>query len=143
MKRKIALTVCILALAVCMSCVFVGCDIFTFINGQNDEAFNDFYFTTSGEKYIITGLKSTSVQEVSIPEGVVGIGDNAFKQNSQIATVTLTEGVAYIGAHAFEGCSRMTSINIPSTSSGNKDGRYVPNAWVITGIEEVEQDIGG
>lgn len=35
------------------------------------------------------------------------------------------------------------TINIPSTSSGNKDGRYVPNAWVITGIEEVEQDIGG
>ena len=35
------------------------------------------------------------------------------------------------------------TINIPSTSSGNKDGRYVPNAWVITGIEKVEQDIGG
>lgn len=47
--------------------------------------------------------------------GELKIGDQAFYSNTTIQTVTLAEGVTGIGEAAFRGMSALTSVTIPST----------------------------
>ena len=59
--------------------------------------------------------------DVVIPEGVTGIGVEAFKDCSSLASVVIPEGVTSIGNWAFNGCSSLTSVVIPEgvTSIGD------------------------
>lgn len=53
---------------------------------------------------------------------VTAIGDDAFKDNTQITKVTIPDGISVIGTNAFSGCVSMLNINIGKsvTSIGNK-----------------------
>ena len=46
---------------------------------------------------------------------VTKIGDNAFKDCTNLTAVTIPNSVKTIGGSAFQGCSSLTSINIPSS----------------------------
>ena len=46
---------------------------------------------------------------------VVGIGNKAFLNCSNLITVTIGSGVTSIGSNAFYGCSNLTSITIPES----------------------------
>lgn len=52
---------------------------------------------------------------VTIPYGVVDIGDWAFHNCSALTSVTIPEGVLTIGDYAFYGCGSLTNISIPSS----------------------------
>jgi hypothetical protein len=43
---------------------------------------------------------------------VVGIGDNAFKNNNTLINLTLPDTIKTIGVSAFEGCSQLTYVYI-------------------------------
>ena len=51
--------------------------------------------------------------EIIIPDGIVYIGDYAFKSCRALKYVTIPDSVTYIGDSAFEGCWDLTSIKIP------------------------------
>ena len=53
--------------------------------------------------------------EISIPEGSVKIGDNAFQNHPIIEHVTIPEGVTRIGFYAFRGCQKLKGIVIPES----------------------------
>ena len=58
---------------------------------------------------------------ITIPEGVVSIGDMAFSGCSGLTTISLPNSVTSIGSMAFSNCSGLTSISMPDsvTSIGN------------------------
>jgi hypothetical protein len=57
----------------------------------------------------------TSLEELTMLEGVTRIGGNAFNGSTSLKTVTIPEGVTSIDAYLFLNCTVLTSVTIPST----------------------------
>ena len=55
----------------------------------------------------------TSINSVTISDGIASIGDYAFSSCTYLTSVTIPESVTTIGERAFSGCWRLTSITIP------------------------------
>ncbi|MBO5328841.1 MAG: leucine-rich repeat protein [Clostridia bacterium] len=53
------------------------------------------------------------ITEVVIPKGVTSIGNQAFYNCNNLVKVTLNEGLNEIGAYAFMCCSNLAEINLP------------------------------
>lgn len=63
-----------------------------------------------------------SKTHVTVPEKLDGcpvmtINDNTFKGNTTIESVTIPDGVTYIGVSAFEGCTNLQEVNLPQSLS--------------------------
>lgn len=80
---------------------------------------------------------------ITLPEGLMTIGDNAFRGCSSLTNINLPESLTSIGNYAFYGCPNLTIMTIPEglTSIGNYGfcGCSVPTS--IT-IPESLTDIG-
>ncbi|MCM1321481.1 MAG: leucine-rich repeat domain-containing protein [Bacteroides sp.] len=64
--------------------------------------------------------------DVTIPNGVTKIADNAFdKVDGDITSVTIPNGVTYIGAYAFSDCGSMISLTIPASVTYIGEGAFV------------------
>ena len=59
-----------------------------------------------------------SVATVTIPEGVTGIGNGAFKDCTSLKSVTIPDSVTSIEDDAFYGCTGLTSVMIPDSVMG-------------------------
>lgn len=79
------------------------------------------YKVTGEYEVVVTGY-SGSQRDVTIPDevtyksefyNVVGIGSNAFKDNTNLKSVTIPYGLWYITAYAFYGCTSLTSVSLP------------------------------
>ena len=57
----------------------------------------------------------TSLQYVTMAEGITQIGSSAFKGCSNLINVTLPNGIVNIGDDVFRDCSSLTSIEIPDS----------------------------
>ena len=53
--------------------------------------------------------------EVSIPNGVIKIGDRAFEECKSLVNVTIPDSVTNIGQSAFVSCYGLTSVTIPNS----------------------------
>lgn len=53
--------------------------------------------------------------DIEIPQGVVGIGDKAFRLSYDLTGATIPEGVTRIGYEAFYGCYDLAYIDIPKS----------------------------
>ncbi len=62
---------------------------------------------------------------VEVPEGVIGIEDNAFEKCTKLEKVVLPDGVTSIGSSAFSGCTKLKEITIPD--SVNSIGMFAFN----------------
>jgi len=84
--------------------------------------------------YGCSGLTS-----VAIPGSVTSIGSSAFYGCSGLTSVTIPDGVTSVGDSAFYGCNRLTSVTIPTSviNIGNRafDGCYKLMAVNISDIE--------
>ena len=94
-------------------------------------------FTFNSSTGTITGY-SGSEKVVNIPSNIGGvyvkaIGENAFKNNTDIETVIIPEGVNSIEDFAFYKCTGLKYISIPeSVTSVSEDGFYRCGALNIT-----------
>ncbi len=86
-------------------------------------------------------FNSSSLESITIPEGVTSIGNNAFSKCSSLTSITIPDSVTSIEAYAFRGCSSLTNIKINATTPptlgssaipSNVTKIYVPAASVIT-----------
>ena len=59
-----------------------------------------------------TGCKEASFK---LPDGVVEIGDSAFRGCVCLAEAIISKGVARIGNSAFNGCPLLSAVHIPSS----------------------------
>ncbi len=57
------------------------------------------------------------LKSVSIPDGIVKIGDYSFYGCTGITEINLPDSVSSIGQYAFMGCTSLERINIPSGAS--------------------------
>ena len=79
-----------------------------------------FKFTQSGDDLIIVGL-ARSMDTIQVPatygdKKIVGIADNAFKNNAIVTSITISNDVDSfsIGNFAFLGCSKLATITLPT-----------------------------
>ena len=56
-----------------------------------------------------------NLENITIPEGVIGIDNGAFKGCDSLTSVTIPDSVISIGSEAFKWCDSLTSITIPNT----------------------------
>ena len=103
-------------------------DFETMANGAEADSF--LVAISGGEKTIIKVLKSAA--DITIPDGVTGIGGGVFKDNATLRNVTILASVTSIGAGAFEG-SGLTSVTL-SEGLLNIGG----NAFKGTAIMEID-----
>lgn len=75
------------------------------------------YTLNEDNQATITKYRGTAVN-VFVPEtldgyAVVGIGDNAFKDNKRIKSVSIADSVETIGYSAFQGCTALERVGFP------------------------------
>ena len=70
----------------------------------------------------IFGFFNTSVSNITIPNSVTNIGDNAFYYCTGLTGVTIPNSVTNIGEYAFYGCSSLTALTIPDSVASIADG---------------------
>ena len=68
---------------------------------------------------------------VTIPNGVVSIGDHAFEKCSSLSSVTIPNSVVSIGSGAFASCSSLSSVTIPNSVVSIGSGAFdSPALWL-------------
>ena len=59
--------------------------------------------------------KYPNLTNVTIPEGVTSIGNEAFQSCTSLTSINIPDSVTSIGGSAFNNCSKLTSITIPNS----------------------------
>lgn len=72
--------------------------------------------------------------EVSVPDGVTTICENAFSSNEEVAKITLPDGLKAINDNAFSNNTALTKINLPD--SLETIGKYAFNCCSL--LEEIK-----
>lgn len=109
---------------------------------DDPEALKNFEYTDEG---YITGLKNTELENVVIPNGMLYIWTNAFKDCTRIKSITIPNSITFISSAAFEGCSSLTSVTIPDsvTYLGKYSFRFCSNLQTVVlgkGLKLVEDN---
>ncbi len=61
-------------------------------------------------------FNGAGLQELTLPDSLVKLGEGAFSNAGSLTTVTLPDNLAEINANPFYSCSRLTEINISSNN---------------------------
>ena len=72
----------------------------------------------------------------TIPNGVICIGDDAFRDCSGLTSVTFPNSITSIGDRAFIGCSGLTNLIIPSNVTTIKEGAF----YYCSGLTNITVD---
>jgi len=74
------------------------------------------------------------VKSLTVCDGVLSIGTNAFAEMYSLENVSLPEGLVKIGAFAFSGCEMMKMVYLPDSVTNIGMGAFI-NCWygVVTG----------
>ena len=65
-----------------------------------------------------------NLRSVTIPEGVISIGDQAFYACTMLTNVTIPDSVISIGDQAFRGCTSLTKVTLGSGITSISDGTF-------------------
>lgn len=71
--------------------------------------------TTQIWEYAFSGSSLVSLEQVTIPASVKGIGNCAFYGCGALESAVVPEGVESIGYQAFEGCEALTNLVLPDS----------------------------
>lgn len=84
---------------------------------------------TIGNDYSDGFKNNTTITSVYIPNSIIYIGREAFRDCSGLTSITIPDSVTRIGERAFYGCSGLMNINIPNNviSVGSSAFSGVPN----------------
>lgn len=74
--------------------------------------------------------------EVSVPDGVRIIGDEAFRNHTELVSVKMPDSVTAIGISAFRDCKGLTSVTIPDSVKEIKAHAFTGTPWLAHQKEE-------
>lgn len=73
----------------------------------------------AGEDFVVEGYRLSKYQgaggDVVIPDGVLVIGEKAFRDCESLTSVTIPDSVTTIESSAFANCIRLTQVTIPDS----------------------------
>ena len=72
--------------------------------------------------------------EIRVPEGTIGIADQAFYQNKLLTGLHLPEGLTAIGKYAVSGCINLNYIQVPESLSKLGENALVKRFESIVGF---------
>lgn len=83
------------------------------------------------------------MKEYVIGNSVTSIGENAFRDNTNLTTVSVGENTSSIGEKAFYGCSNMTTftcctMDIPTANASIFEGIELPYATLYVPASSIE-----
>lgn len=81
------------------------------VNGEHD---GDFIYEPNTDKTILSAYIGNG-GNVTIPDGVTIIDDEAFEYCTNLVSVTIPEGVEIIESWSFNGCTNLVSVSIPES----------------------------
>ena len=67
---------------------------------------------------------STKLNAVTLPAGIVSIGELTFARCENLMTVTLPEGLKTLGAGTFRGCTALETVNLPASLETVGNGTF-------------------
>ena len=70
-------------------------------------------------------FRLSSVESITIPEGVTSIGQEAFSHCKALQSIAISDSVILIGDEAFNGCSSLDSITLPEGVTSIGSGFFV------------------
>ena len=98
---------------------FLGCDALSKVSITDIAAFCgvDFASAQSNPLSIAKNLylNGALLTELTVPDGVKGIGDFAFTNAIGITSLSLPEGLESIGESAFYGCEKIAALSLPDS----------------------------
>ncbi|MBR1693309.1 MAG: leucine-rich repeat domain-containing protein [Lachnospiraceae bacterium] len=59
-------------------------------------------------------FKGKDIIGVTLPDSIVSIGEDIFRDNAELKTVALSDSLTSLGDYAFSGCAQLESITFPS-----------------------------
>jgi len=74
---------------------------------------------------------------ITIPDGVISIGDQAFRGCTNLASITIPDSVINIGDQAFTGTAWYKALKAPDFENDVWYAGKVAYSWVITGAKSV------
>ena len=98
--------------------------------GETYYSSDGFSYTLSEENTaIITGYSDNTVTNLTVPSMLDGyevsnIGDQAFRNYTQLKSISLPDTLFAIGTASFAGCPALTSIHLPKNLSGISAGSF-------------------
>ncbi|NLL79163.1 MAG: leucine-rich repeat domain-containing protein [Clostridiales bacterium] len=98
---------------------------------ENDQKGGGFpkYTVTNGKIAAQAYYQDQELSEYQFPQGITGIGDFAFARTS-LQNITIPEGVTSIGYGAFYHCDRLKNVSIPSTVTEIEPYAFEDTAWL-------------
>ena len=84
-------------------------------DGAKETPLEAFKYEVQGKRYILTGIKDTTLTDIVIPSVFSEIGWRAFAECKDLTNVTILDSVSIIADAAFLGCSDLTNITIPDS----------------------------
>ena len=75
------------------------------------------YVKNANGTYVITGLKNEDATKLKLPEKVVKIHSDAFKDNDKLEYVKFSSTITEIGASAFANCENIETFEFPGSCS--------------------------
>ncbi|MBQ2471233.1 MAG: leucine-rich repeat protein, partial [Acholeplasmatales bacterium] len=69
---------------------------------------------SDNEQTKISGVKDKSITSVTIPNGIVEIGNGAFSECEELESIVIPNTVKVIGEEAFLDCYKLSSITLPN-----------------------------
>jgi len=86
---------------------------------------------------------SLPLTTVSLPSGIVEIGEAAFADCRKLASITLPSQLVTIGDHAFSRCEALTSVELPASVTTVGDGAFARctalNSFTATGLQQLSR----
>ena len=70
------------------------------------------------------GISNDALTEFTIPNGVISIGDWAFRGCSSLTSITIPNSITSIGDYAFSDCSSLKSVTIPNSVTSIGDDAF-------------------
>ena len=95
------------------------------------KTFDEFQYFTSVKSIPDSYFKQIGIQSITLPEGLVSIGDSSFESSSLTALIKLPESLTSIGNASFKGCTRLTTIEFPESLTSIGDHSFMRCSSIV------------